>query len=173
MAEAVPVVDGRARPFEWWMTSNLALGLAFNCLLPVLLPSYVLSMGGSPTDVGVSMAMAGLFALLALVAALSARMASVQARGGQAGGAQAPGSLSALTRLLPYSPLVIAAFVPLAAGLYLLTTTTWTVAERLLLRSRAGLPASPGSPAAHRSPAGQGPGAAKHGTAAPRAGSAH
>ncbi|HET9254652.1 MAG TPA: MFS transporter [Pseudonocardiaceae bacterium] len=64
MAEAVPVVDSRARPFEWWMTSNLALGLAFNCLLPVLLPSYVLSMGGSPTDVGVSMAMAGLFALL-------------------------------------------------------------------------------------------------------------
>jgi MFS family permease len=64
MVEGVPVVDGGARPFEWWMTSNLALGLAFNCFLPVLLPSYVLSKGGSPTDVGVAMAMAGLFALL-------------------------------------------------------------------------------------------------------------
>lgn len=46
------------------MTSNLALGLAFNCFLPVLLPSYVLAAGGSATDVWVAMAMAGLFALL-------------------------------------------------------------------------------------------------------------
>jgi hypothetical protein len=46
------------------MTSNLALGLAFNCFLPVLLPTYVLSAGGSATDVWVAMAMAGLFALL-------------------------------------------------------------------------------------------------------------
>src|SRR5947209_13318374 len=64
MVEAVSVVDGAARPFELWMTSNLALGLAFNCLLPVLLPSYVLSTGGSATDVWVAMGMAGLFALL-------------------------------------------------------------------------------------------------------------
>jgi MFS family permease len=63
MAEAVSIVDGAARPFELWMTSNLALGLAFNCFLPVLLPSYVLSRGGSATDVWVAMAMAGLFAL--------------------------------------------------------------------------------------------------------------
>ena len=64
MAEAVSIVDGTARPFELWMTSNLALALAFNCLLPVLLPSYVLSTGGSATDVWVAMAMAGLLALL-------------------------------------------------------------------------------------------------------------
>ncbi len=64
MAEAVSIVDGAPQPFEWWMTSNLALGLAFNCFLPVLLPSYVLSAGGSATDVWVAMAMAGLFALL-------------------------------------------------------------------------------------------------------------
>jgi MFS family permease len=64
MAEPVSIVDDAARPFEWWMTSNLALGLAFNCFLPVLLPSYVLSAGGSATDVWVAMAMAGLFALL-------------------------------------------------------------------------------------------------------------
>src|SRR6476661_1756916 len=64
MAEGVSIVDNAARPFELWMTSNLALGLAFNCLLPVLLPSYVLATGGSATDVWVAMAMAGLFALL-------------------------------------------------------------------------------------------------------------
>lgn len=64
MAARVSLVDDDARPFEWWMTSNLALGLVFNCFLPVLLPSYVLSTRGSPTDVWVAMAMAGLFALL-------------------------------------------------------------------------------------------------------------
>jgi YidC/Oxa1 family membrane protein insertase len=31
---------------------------------------------------------------------------------------------------------VIAAFLPLAAGLYLVTTTAWTLAERTLLRRR-------------------------------------
>ncbi|MGH3671348.1 MAG: hypothetical protein ACRDSH_12045, partial [Pseudonocardiaceae bacterium] len=64
MVQEVPQVDGAVRPFEWWMTSNLALGLAFNCFLPVLLPSYVLSAGGTATDVWVAMSMAGLFALL-------------------------------------------------------------------------------------------------------------
>jgi YidC/Oxa1 family membrane protein insertase len=49
---------------------------------------------------------------------------------------QAGGALAALGRVLPYSILVIAAVVPLAAGLYLLTTTTWTVAERAVLRRR-------------------------------------
>lgn len=39
-----------------------------------------------------------------------------------------------LLRLLPYGTVVFAAFVPLAAGIYLLTTTAWTAAERTLLR---------------------------------------
>ncbi len=60
----VATADGDARPLEWWMTSNLALGLAFNCFLPVLLPSYVLSVGGTATDIWVAMSVAGLFALL-------------------------------------------------------------------------------------------------------------
>jgi YidC/Oxa1 family membrane protein insertase len=41
-----------------------------------------------------------------------------------------------LTRVLPYLTIVIAAFVPLAAGLYLLTTTAWTAAERTVLMRR-------------------------------------
>ncbi|MGH3753665.1 MAG: MFS transporter [Pseudonocardiaceae bacterium] len=64
MVEQAVTVGGRPRPFEWWMTSHLALGLAFTCFLPVLLPSYVLSAGGTATDVWVAMSMAGLFALL-------------------------------------------------------------------------------------------------------------
>ena len=35
----------------------------------------------------------------------------------------------------------IAAFVPLAAGLYLLTTTAWTAGERALLRRWTNPPA--------------------------------
>ena len=38
--------------------------------------------------------------------------------------------------MLPYLTIVIAAFVPLAAGLYLLTTTAWTAAERTVLMRR-------------------------------------
>ncbi|MEV0071357.1 MULTISPECIES: membrane protein insertase YidC [unclassified Amycolatopsis] len=36
-------------------------------------------------------------------------------------------------RLLPYGTVAVTAFVPLAASLYLLTTTTWTVVERAVL----------------------------------------
>jgi len=39
-----------------------------------------------------------------------------------------------LAQLLPYGTLLTAAFVPLAAGLYVLTTTTWTVVERTILQ---------------------------------------
>ena len=50
---------------------------------------------------------------------------------------------AALARVLPYFTVVVAAFVPLAAGVYLLTTTVWTLAERALvqraLAARAGI----------------------------------
>jgi len=83
---------------------------------------------------------AGLLALLALVAALSARAARASAPIPAAQPAGAAGAMTIMTRLLPYTTLVIAAFVPLAAGIYLLTTSAWTAAERGLLRRRAGLP---------------------------------
>jgi YidC/Oxa1 family membrane protein insertase len=38
-----------------------------------------------------------------------------------------------LAQLLPFTTVLTAAFIPLAAGLYLLTTTTWTTLERTLL----------------------------------------
>ncbi len=66
--------------------------------------------------------------LLAVVAWFSARL---QLR-------QLDSSATTLSRrvaqLLPFGTLLTAAFVPLAAGLYLLTTTTWTVVERTILQ---------------------------------------
>lgn len=47
--------------------------------------------------------------------------------------ASIPGALSWLS----FTTVVIAAFVPLAAALYLVVSTTWTFAERTLLRRRA------------------------------------
>jgi YidC/Oxa1 family membrane protein insertase len=51
---------------------------------------------------------------------------------------QLDSSASGLSRrfaqLLPFGTLLTAAFVPLAAGLYLLTTTAWTVVERTILQ---------------------------------------
>ena len=48
-----------------------------------------------------------------------------------------PGPAAVVNRLLPllpYTVLVAAAVLPLAAGLYLLTTTAWSVLEQGLLR---------------------------------------
>jgi YidC/Oxa1 family membrane protein insertase len=41
--------------------------------------------------------------------------------------------------VLPYLTVVIAAFAPLAAGLYLLTTMAWTIGERRLFLRRERL----------------------------------
>jgi YidC/Oxa1 family membrane protein insertase len=70
----------------------------------------------------------GLAVLLAVVAYFSARW---QARSRET---QPTGAVGQLTRVLPYGTLVTAAFIPLAAGLYLLTTTTWAVVERAILQ---------------------------------------
>jgi YidC/Oxa1 family membrane protein insertase len=105
---------------------------------------------------------AALFALLAIIGWLSARVARRMApsagpsdpavRPGSGETEPAPAAVPAwLTRLIPYVTPVIAAFMPLAAGLYLLTTTGWTLLERTLL-ARALAPASPVTPVAPAGP---------------------
>ncbi len=81
----------------------------------------------------------GLFALLALACFAVARISQSASRSGPLPAAAAPrtGPARLLGRALPYITVVIAAFVPLAAGLYLLTTTTWTGAERAVWRHRS------------------------------------
>ncbi|MFH7595153.1 YidC/Oxa1 family membrane protein insertase [Streptomyces racemochromogenes] len=98
----------------------------------------------------------GLFAAIAVVAAWSAvrgrraaaaapAVAPVPPAVKGAGAAPAPTAeqLAAVRRLggvlplLSFGTLITAAVVPLAAGLYLLTTTAWSVAERAWLQRRA------------------------------------
>ena len=81
-----------------------------------------------------------LFVLLGVVAVFSSRAAQASAQSGwavQSGGAARSEKLVAtLGRFMPFGTVLMAAVVPLAAGIYLLTTTAWTVTERIVLRRR-------------------------------------
>ena len=87
--------------------------------------------GAGPLDLASAQGVVfvGLFALLAGLCWLSARLGRLMMA--QATGASA-GSPGLLVRALPYLIVVIAAFAPLAAGIYLLTTLAWSLAERML-----------------------------------------
>jgi YidC/Oxa1 family membrane protein insertase len=125
-------------------------GLLAHRLLDAALGSHWLSGPGPLSAQGA--VFLGLFALLAVVAcvallvARAARPAGVAGPARPAGDAGPAGQAAAvtrgLTRVLPFATLVVAAVMPLATGLYLLTTTTWTVAERAIIarigRTRAG-----------------------------------
>jgi YidC/Oxa1 family membrane protein insertase len=64
-----------------------------------------------------------------------------------AGPAAAPVQAGSVARVLgwvtPFISVAIAAFVPLAAGLYLVTTAVWALGERVLLQHRSSPPAQP------------------------------
>jgi YidC/Oxa1 family membrane protein insertase len=88
---------------------------------------------------------AGLFALLAVVAVLAVRAARRTAPAvplippaGAAPAGSTPGAraVSLVSWVIPFASVVTAAIVPLAAGLYLLATTAWTLGERAVLRRR-------------------------------------
>ena len=72
------------------------------------------------------------------VSATRASLTPVSATRAPATPASVPGgrAVSFVTWIIPFVSLVTAAIVPLAAGLYLLTTTAWTLAERTVLRRR-------------------------------------
>jgi len=112
---------------------------------------------------GQGLVFAVMFSLLALVAWLSTRAArrwaapaSAQqpgAPGPQQGAlARPPGAVGFLLRILPFATVAFAALVPLAAGLYLLTTTAWAAAERALFNRLAPAPPAPTAPKPQRSP---------------------
>ncbi|MDX6342891.1 MAG: YidC/Oxa1 family rane protein insertase [Trebonia sp.] len=81
------------------------------------------------------------FAVLAALCWLSARLAK---RAATPAVAPAAGSKTAglVTLVLPYLTVVIAAFAPLAAAIYLLTTVAWTFAERSIFLRRTARAAS-------------------------------
>jgi YidC/Oxa1 family membrane protein insertase len=101
-----------------------------NLLLARLLVGVPL--GQNLLSVGVfspgALVFATLLVLLALVAWWTSRQASLQPT--------AEGPLARVAPLLPFGTVAVAAFVPLAAGLYLLTSTTWTAVERAILHRR-------------------------------------
>jgi YidC/Oxa1 family membrane protein insertase len=103
-------------------------------LLSTPLGSHWLSGAGPASTQG--LLFLALFALLAGVGFLTARATRAAAPAVAAVPGQ-PAALGVLSRVVPYTTVVIAAFVPLAAGIYLLTTTSWTAAERAFFRSRA------------------------------------
>lgn len=72
-------------------------------------------------------------AVLVLIAAVTTVSRRVLALPQPEGSATPTGALRALS-FLPYVTVVFAAFVPLAAAVYILTTTAWTVIERATLR---------------------------------------
>ena len=119
-------------------------------LLGVPLGAHWLSGAGPASAQGA--VFLGLFALLAGLCWLSARLGRLMTA--QATGASpapgAAGSPGLLVRALPYLTVVIAAFAPLAAGIYLLTTLAWSLAERMLYsRSAVAAPDSDRQQAPH------------------------
>ncbi|MER7402363.1 YidC/Oxa1 family membrane protein insertase [Streptomyces sp. NPDC000070] len=87
---------------------------------------------------GAGLVYAGLFAVVAGVAAFSYRLSKRMMAANPAlpaGGEQVAG-LGAVTKVMPFMSfftLVTVAVVPLAAALYVVTSTTWSVAERAVL----------------------------------------
>jgi len=101
-------------------------------LLGVPLGAHWLSGAGPASAQGA--VFLGLFALLAGLCWLSARLGRLMtARAAGASPATgAAGSPGLLVSVLPYLTVVIAAFAPLAAGIYLLTSLAWSLGERML-----------------------------------------
>jgi YidC/Oxa1 family membrane protein insertase len=138
-------------------------------LLGVPLGTHWLS-GAGPLDLASAQGAVflGVFALLAGLCWLSARIGRrlmARAAGAEPGPAAA-GSLGLLARVLPYLTVVIAAFAPLAAGIYLLTSLAWSLAERVLFATRSAYGAA--GPAASRAPASGRAAAGRSGRGRPR-----
>jgi YidC/Oxa1 family membrane protein insertase len=121
--------------------------LLTHALLGVPLGAHWLSGAGPASAQGA--VFLGLFALLAGLCWLSARLGrlmTAHATGATPASGAAPGAAGSpglLVRVLPYLTVVIAAFAPLAAGIYLLTTLAWSLAERMLYSRSANRKAGP------------------------------
>ena len=134
-------------------------GLLSRDLLGVPLGSHWLSGAGALSVHGaVFLGVLAVLAAACWLAARSARRALPQtaapASPAAAGAASTPQALTAVTKILPYVTVLIAAFAPLAGAIYLVTSTGWSAAERLIFAARTGraaqakpkLPGEIGSP---------------------------
>jgi len=85
-------------------------------------------------------------AILALICWLSIRVARQMTAGPAVGASGTGGAVGLLVKVLPYITVVIAAFAPLAAAVYLVVSVSWSVGERRVFaaRSRRSLDTGPG-----------------------------
>ena len=142
----LPFFSVMYRLFTGHSVGGAANTLLTHSLLAAPLGSHWLAGAGPLSAQGA--VFAGLFVLLAVVGVLAVRVARrATPPGVTAAGSAAPGSTAAPATpagraaslvgwVIPFASLVTAAIVPLAAGLYLLTTTAWTLGERTVLRRR-------------------------------------
>jgi YidC/Oxa1 family membrane protein insertase len=142
----LPFFSVMYRLFTGHSVGGAANTLLTHSLLAAPLGSHWLAGAGPLSAQGA--VFAGLFVLLAVVGVLAVRVARrATPPGVTAAGSAAPGSTAAAAApagraaslvgwVIPFASLVTAAIVPLAAGLYLLTTTAWTLGERTVLRRR-------------------------------------
>jgi YidC/Oxa1 family membrane protein insertase len=133
-----------------------ANGLLRHHLLGASLASHWLTAPGPVSGQGV--VFLGVFCALAVIGWLQARQARRPLAPASPPLRQGAGPARLLTLLSPAITVAMAALVPLAAGVYLVTTTAWTLAERALLRRRIGPPAPvspPGRPGRLRRTTGQ------------------
>jgi YidC/Oxa1 family membrane protein insertase len=124
----------------WSLFSHPAIAGHANVLLghglagAALGATLVGSVGGG-TAVGAVWPFLVLLVVLAAVVELR-RRADLRAAGPvvATSGQEALPGLATAARVLPFVTVVVAAFVPLAAALYMLTSAAWTLGERALLR---------------------------------------
>ena len=85
-------------------------------------------------------------AILALICWLSVRVARQMTAGPAVAASGTGGAAGLLVKVLPYITVVIAAFAPLAAAVYLVVSVSWSVGERRVFaaRSRRRLDTGPG-----------------------------
>jgi YidC/Oxa1 family membrane protein insertase len=113
-------------------------------LLGASLASHWLTAPGPVSGQGV--VFLGVFCALAVIGWLHARLAqrplapAAPPAPAAAAAVQPAGAAKMLAMLAPAITVAMAALVPLAAGLYLVTTTGWTLAERAVLRRRLAPP---------------------------------
>jgi YidC/Oxa1 family membrane protein insertase len=83
--------------------------------------------------------------VIGTVVALIAGIGEITRRSFRVQSADAPWLIRVAGGILPFVTAAFAVFVPLAAGVYLLVTSAWTLAQRVILRRRFPLPESGGS----------------------------
>ena len=126
----LPTIDGH--PNE--LLSHTFLGVPLDT-------GFVSQIGSGAVTLGSAGVFAAIIAVIAVVAQASRRL--LMPPPAVAPQVREPGvpDLSGLTRVLTFMPFltaVIAAFAPLAAAVYLMTTTVWTLGERVILNRLLG-----------------------------------